>query len=138
MTAFVASFSITYQGAYTVGGFLRAYTTGQTGRTGLGQWHLLTDPSGFMPRLPNGGDTKFVRILQPTPRAAVQGPIVAAMLVAEYQGTGGAEIFAERTGVSGATAGDAWPRFQMASNVTGAGVPKIWFVEYGRVHSTPR
>ena len=130
----VVSFSQEYGGAYSKGGFMKVVGTGITGNTG--GWQQVLDPSGHMPRLPHGGCTDFVRILIPVPRGSSGGPPAAVNLVAEYQGTGGAEMWAARTGVTGPSGGLQWPRFQ--ARIPAAETVYCFFVEYGRVHSVPR
>lgn len=133
MVAIVDSYSAEYAGAYSHGGFMKAHRV--TGAS-MG-WEQLQDPSGHMPRLANGGDIQFVRIMIPVPKGSTGGPPAVVNLVAEYQGTGGAELWAANTGATGTTAGDAWPRFQLTSP-SGATGPYTFYVEYGRVHSVPR
>lgn len=141
MTAYVDSFSQEYGGAYSIGGFMKCH---HTGATGFAAWHQLEDPSGHMPRLPHGGDIQFVRIMTPYHIAAVNGGPgnlpTTGRVIAEYQGTGGAELWAARTGVTGPSGGHAWPRFQLSAIVSGAAVGAVlcFYVEYGRVRSVPR
>ena len=138
MAGIINSFSVEYHGAYAVGGFLKA-SLNLTCATGV--FGQLADPSGHMPRLHNGGTIDFVRIIQPVPRASTGGPAgtgaSGSFLLAEYDGTGGAERWAAHTHASGATAGDAYPRFQLSMQATGS-TEYTWYVEYGRVHSVPR
>lgn len=130
----VVSFSQEYGGAYSCGGFMKCVGTGITGATGA--WHPVIDPSGHMPRLQHGGDIQFIRIMIPVPKGSDAGPPAGFNLVAEYEGTGGNEVWAMRTGQTGPTAGLYWPRFQ--ARIPAAETVYCCYVEYGRVHSVPR